>query len=146
MGYDVIRSHEDPGVQSRFHVCFVASIIRSHIERLSKKYRLDTNVTIQKLHEIHLGMRHDVYYAVNNMSEKIKSLLKDCGIITKDLTELATFANNRMASQETVRYHILPRQYGETENTIQSKKQDDSDDLSNTAETATKKKRGRPMQ
>ena len=122
LGYGTTRVHTTEGIESKFAVCFIASIIRSEICSVCKKLGLDSNRMIREIDRIVLVLMTDGLYAsVNNLSIRQNDLLEAFGIQAGYFKIFADNVNHRRINPINSQVHRLP--------------EDDQ---------APKKKRGRP--
>ena len=97
VGSNVFRAHSDQCAESRLLVTFVATVLRSQFEVACEKYKLPTNVAINKLNAITVKMNNNTtYYPVFNIYGPLKKVLGEFDIKEKDLSFFANLANNRM--------------------------------------------------
>lgn len=93
---DVTRVHSDEAIESRFAVCFVASIIRTELQLQCKRIGLDVNVMLRKLDDVHMTrMPGSEYEAVRTHSADVSSLLAKFGIKFAHLQKLAEEVNQK---------------------------------------------------
>ena len=122
LGYDTTRVHTTEGIESKFAVCFIASVIRSEICNACKKLGLDSNRMIREIDRIVLVLMTDGLYAsVNNLSIRQNDLLAAFGIQPGHFKVFADDVNHRRINPINSQVHRLPED-----------------------EQAPKKKRGRP--
>jgi len=124
LGFNTTRVHSDNSLESKFAVCFIASVIRCEIMKACKAIVMDTNAAIQNLNRISFVLMVDgIYKCVNTITIKQQELLDQFGIKTEYMYAFADDVNHRMNNPINSQIHKLP----------------DSPE----AQTA-KKKRGRP--
>ena len=100
VGSNVFRAHSDQCAESRLLVTFVATVLRSQFEVACEKYKLPTNVAINKLNDITVKMNNNTtYYPVFNIYGPLKKVLAEFDIKEKDLSFFANLANNRMKAE-----------------------------------------------
>jgi len=110
LGFDVTRTHTTESIENKFLVCFVSSIIRSHLQNACKSVGLDTNQMFMEIDRLSLILSSgDVYIAVHDESRRQKTLLAALGISTSFLDKIAEEVNTRkgpICSQ----YRKMPQQ------------------------------------
>lgn len=98
LGFDVMRVQSQAALESKFFVCFVASIVRNMIVRSCQKEGLDsnTNRVITDIDRINLMLTESgTYLVIHDESTKQKKLLASVGILPADLDTLAEEVNMR---------------------------------------------------
>lgn len=98
LGFDVMRVQSQEALESKFFVCFVASIVRNMIVRLCHEEGLDSNTNriITDIDRIILMLTESgTYLAIHDESTKQKKLLASVGILPEDLDALAEEVNMR---------------------------------------------------
>lgn len=109
LGFDTTRVHSDKSVESKFAVCFAASIIRSEIMKACRKLEEDTNRAILRLNRINLILMVDgIYKSVNTITAEQQSLLKKFGIKPDHFSQFADDVNKRMNNPINSQIHIMP--------------------------------------
>ena len=111
LGYDTTRVHTTEGIESKFAICFVASIIRSEICRSCKKLGYDSNRMIREIDRVALVLMTDGLYAsVNNLSTRQKDLLAEYGVLPEHFKAFADDVNRRRINPINSQVHQLPGQ------------------------------------
>lgn len=124
LGYDVMRVHYTEGIENKFAVCFIASIIRSEIMNACRKLGLATNQMLTEIDRLELVLLpNNIYSAIHDETQKQKTLLKEFDIIPDDFNEIAQDVNRRITSPVNSQVHRKPEH----------------------ARSGHKKKRGRPV-
>lgn len=109
LGYDTTRVHTTEGIESKFAVCFIASIIRSEICRSCKKLGYDSNRMIREIDRVVLVLMTDGLYAsVNNLSTRQKDLLSEYGVLPEHFKAFADDVNRRRLNPINSQAHQLP--------------------------------------
>ena len=109
LGYDTTRVHTTEGIESKFAVCFLASIIRSEVCSACKKLGYDSNRMIREIDRISLVLMTDGLYAsVNNLSNRQKDLLAEFGIQPEHFKDFANDVNRRRVNPINSQVHQLP--------------------------------------
>lgn len=109
LGYDTTRVHTDEGIEGKFTLCFIASILRSGIGRACKSLGLDTNQMIREIDRVVLVLLPDGLYAsVNNLSTRQKDLLGEFRIRPQDFKQFADDVNRRRLNPINSQVHQLP--------------------------------------
>lgn len=122
LGYNVTRVHTDEGIEGKFALCFISSVIRSEIYRACKILGQDTNHMIREIDRVVLVLMTDGLYAsINNLTARQKDLLDAFGIQPQHFKDFADDVNRRRLNPINSQVHQLPEK-----------------------EYAIKKKRGRP--
>ena len=122
-GFDTTRVHYTPGINSKFHECFVASCLRAEIRIGCRILGLDTNVMIKKMNRIKfLLTQGGVYSFVKNITMDQADLLEVFSIQPIDFESFARDYNQRKSNPIISQIHSLPKHT-----------------------PATKRKRGRPQ-
>lgn len=111
LGYGTTRVHTTEGIESKFAICFVASIIRSEICRACTKLSYDSNKMIREIDRVILVLMTDGLYAsVNNLSIRQKDLLEEFGIQPKYFKTFADDVNRRRLNPINSQIHHLPEE------------------------------------
>lgn len=93
---DVTRVHSDESIQSRFAVCFIASIIRTELLLQCQSMKLNINEMLRKLDDVHMTrMTGGVYEAVRSHSADVAALLAKYGIKFEHLQHFAREINEQ---------------------------------------------------
>ena len=109
LGYDTTRVHTTEGIESKFALCFIASIIRSEICRACKKLGYDSNKMIREIDRVVLVLMPDGLYAsVNNLSNRQKDLLAEFGVCPEHFKAFADDVNHRRLNPINSQVHQLP--------------------------------------
>ena len=89
-GFDTTRVHTDPGMLSKYAICFAASILRHTIMKACLKNGLDTNEQIQKMDRINLliGDNGTVKF-IRHINEKTQRLFNEFGLTLISFDEIA---------------------------------------------------------
>lgn len=110
LGYGTTRVHTTEGIENKFAVCFIASILRSEICSACKRLGLDSNRMIREIDRVVLVLMTDGLYAsVNNLSGRQNDLLAEFGIHSGDFKLLADDVNRRRINPINSQVHQLPR-------------------------------------
>ena len=89
-GFDVIRAHSDPSIESKFAVCFIASILRQEIMNACKEFGYDTNRIMREIDRIQLLLKSDgKYYPVRNYTQRQKEILGMFGVNAESFDAIA---------------------------------------------------------
>lgn len=111
LGYDTTRVHTTEGIESKFAVCFIASILRSEICRSCRKLGYDSNRMIREIDRVALVLMTDGLYAsVNNLSTRQKDLLAEYGMLPEHFKAFADDINRRRINPINSQVHQLPGQ------------------------------------
>lgn len=111
LGYDVTRVHSTEGIEGKFALCFIASIIRSEICRACKKLGYDTNQMLREIDRVVLVLMTDGLYAsVNNMSKRQKELFGEFSIQPQYFKTFADDVNRRRLNPINSQIHQLPNE------------------------------------
>ena len=111
LGYDTTRVHTTEGIENKFAVCFIASIIRSEICRSCRKLGYDSNRMIREIDRVVLVLMTDGLYAsVNNLSTRQKNLLSEYGVLPEHFKFFADNVNRRRLNPINSQIHLLPSQ------------------------------------
>ena len=95
-GGHTTRVHKTEGIQSKFAMLFISSIIRFELEYACRKIGLDTNPVIQELNEIILlNTAEGKYEAVRNLTAEQKLLFEEFDLQQDDLEHMAREYNRR---------------------------------------------------
>ncbi len=109
LGFDAIRVHKDRSLESKFAVCFIASILRSRIMAVCKKMDMDTNSMIANVNRIVLVLMADGFYkSVNSISAKQLEYLAAFGIRQEYFPLFADEVNRRINNPVNSQIHRLP--------------------------------------
>lgn len=123
LGFDVTRVHNVDSLLGKFAICFVAAILRTEIMNACHTADLDTNRMLREIDRIALVLMTDgTYSAINNMTDRQKTVLGKLNISADMLGSFADDVNKRNMSPINSQMHMMPETTG----------------------TAKKKKRGRP--
>lgn len=122
LGYNVTRVHTDEGIEGKFALCFISSVIRPEICRACKILGQDTNQMIREIGRVALVLMTDGLYAsINNPTARQRGLLDAFRIQPQHFKDFADDVNRRRLNPINSQVHQLPGKGH-----------------------ATKKKRGRP--
>lgn len=109
LGYDTTRVHTTEGIENKFAVCFIASIIRSEICSACVRLGLDSNRMIREIDRVVLVLLTDGLYAsVNNLSKRQNDLLTSFGIQSGYFKSFADDVNHRRINPINSQVHQLP--------------------------------------
>lgn len=116
LGYGATRVHTDEGIEGKFALCFVASIIRSEICRACKSLGQDANQMLKEIDRVALVLMTDGLYAsVNNLSARQRDLLEVFRIQPQHLKDFADNVNRRRQNPINSQTHRLPNEGDATE-------------------------------
>lgn len=111
LGYDTTRVHTTEGIEGKFALCFMASIIRSEICRSCRELGYDSNRMIREIDRVSLVLMTDGLYAsVNNLSTRQRRLLSEHGVLPEHLKAFADDVNRRRLNPINSQVHRLPSQ------------------------------------
>ncbi len=111
LGFDSAHVHYTEGIENKFAVCFIASIIRSEIVNACKRQKLDASKMIQEIDRIVLMLMPDgIYAAIDNLTGRQKLLLSEFGISSKAFRSFAEDINQRAASPINSQIRVLPEE------------------------------------
>ena len=111
LGYNTTRVHTTDGIESKFALCFIASIIRSEICNACKKLGYDSNKMIREIDRVVLVLMPDGLYAsVNNLTTRQKELLSEFGVYPEYFKAFADDVNRRRLNPINSQVHRLPDQ------------------------------------
>lgn len=97
LGFDTTRVHNDQRIESKYTVCFIASIIRTELMNACQRIAEDTNETIARLNRINLVLMVDgVYRTVNDISHKQQAIIEELGMNTAYFKCIAEDVNCRL--------------------------------------------------
>lgn len=97
LGFDTTRVHNDQSIESKYTVCFIASIIRAELMNVCQRIEADTNETIARLNRINFVLMVDgVYRAVNGISLKQQAIIDELGLNTSYFKYIAEDVNCRL--------------------------------------------------
>lgn len=104
-GFRVSRVHSDAGIESKFAVCFITSILRCGIMNTCRGLGFDTNRMLKEIDRIQLLLKGDGrYYPIKNYTFRQKELLAQFGVKPENFDAIAldvTYRNsNPIKSQE----------------------------------------------
>ena len=109
LGYDTTRVHSTESIESKFAVCFVASIIRSEICGACKKLGYDPNQMLREIDRVVLVLMTDGLYAsVNNLSKRQRELLEEFDIQSEYFKSFADDVNRRRLNPINSQVHKVP--------------------------------------
>ena len=95
-GFDVTRTHDDTRIEVKLAVGFVASIVRTSLERACRRLGLDTNKMIREADRCVLALAaSDQYLAIHDQSERLRKLFAAFGMTDEHLDSFATEQNKR---------------------------------------------------
>ena len=110
-GYGTTRAHFTPGIESRFAVCFIASILRAEWEIACKHAGLNACKMLVEMDRIKLQYLNDHrYHPVMNLSVRQKALLKEFRTSQAELESIAEDVNTRNSSREPSQVRLLPEE------------------------------------
>lgn len=131
LGYGTVRVQCTAGVQARFLVGFVASVIRHEIEKAAKKAGRSANQMIQEVDKLEAQRLNGVYTYTHTETDRLKAFLKDIGAgdAQKLIDESIAFENDRLAGRAPTLRHRKPgvakgsrrKKYDEEGNEIRKK-------------------------
>ena len=97
LGFDTTRVHNDQSIESKYTVCFIASIIRAELMNACQRIEADINETIARLNRINFVLMVDgVYRAVNDISLKQQAIIDELGLNTSYFKYIAEDVNCRL--------------------------------------------------
>ena len=95
-GFDTTRVHTDPGMLSKYAICFAACILRYWIMKACQKYKLDTNVMIQRMDRIRFLINEaGKAVVIRNLSLDAKNLFSEFSMNLESFEEIARDFNER---------------------------------------------------
>ena len=120
LGFDTTRVHNDQSIESKYTVCFIASIIRAELMNACQRIAEDTNETIARLNRINLVLMVDgVYRTVNDISHKQQAIIEELGMNTSYFKYIAEDVNCRLNNPIHSQIRRLP---DESDQVLKSRK------------------------
>lgn len=111
LGFGVTHVHSTCGIENKFAVCFIASILRSEIVNTCQEQELDASRMISEMDRITLMlMPNGTYSAINNLTIRQKQLLSVFGISYETFQFIAQDVNSRKNGSINSQIHKLPEQ------------------------------------
>lgn len=108
-GYDTTRVHYTEGIESKFAIAFISSIIRAEIMISCQEINEDTNLFIQHLDRVGLLLMPDgSYSAVKNLDGAQKELFQKYGLSQADFVYFAQETNHRLNRAVNSPVHLMP--------------------------------------
>ena len=109
LGSVTVRAHSDNGVQARFMVGFVASILRTHIMVNCQELKIkDTNRLIKSLDSVSLRrVNSGRYVACHNYHDDIEKLFDRLGIEFSHLEKITDVANLQSEGKDKTQVRTL---------------------------------------
>ena len=104
-GYSATRAHFTPGIESRFAVCFIASILRAECAGLNACKML---VEMDRIKLQYLNDHR--YHPVMNLSKRQQALLKEFRTSQAELESIAEDVNARNITREPSQVRLLPEE------------------------------------
>ena len=112
LGFDTTRVHSDQSIESKYTVCFIASVIRAELMNACQRIEADTNETIARLNRINLVLMVDgVYRTVNDISHKQQAIIEELGLNTSYFKYIAEDVNCRLNNPVHSQIRRLPDEY-----------------------------------
>lgn len=112
-GFDALRVHRSPSMESKFAVCFAASILRHTIMCACLKRGYDTNQIIQKAARVKfLRIENNKFVFVRGIPGPVEEVLGELGILEDDFIEIASDYNQRHSSSISSQVHKMPTHAG----------------------------------
>lgn len=109
LGFDTTRVHKDPGMLSKYAICFVASILRHWIMKGCQKHDLDTNDMIQKMDRIKLLVNEaGKAVFVRDIPEDVRKLMDEFSMSKERFEAIASEYNERAMATYKSEVRILP--------------------------------------
>jgi hypothetical protein len=112
-GFDTTRVHSDPGMLSKYAICFAACILRYCIMKACQKNKLDTNVMIQRMDRIRFMINEaGKAVVIRNLSTEAKQLFGEFAMNLESFEEIARDFNDRRQTniKSEIRSKPIPRQ------------------------------------
>lgn len=156
LGYEVFRSHDDRGTETRELICFVAAIIRNDLEKACRKHKLKPCRYLEELDDkaFLMLLGDGTYIFIDKRSEHMQRLFADYGYKKETFEILAGDVNERIRAKRenggagVSQFHDDPSVIKERNEKRKGGGQDaDPQKPGNTedsAEVLPKRKRGRP--
>ena len=109
LGYDKTGAHYTEGIKAKLALAFISAIIRNELLKACRKNGLSTNRMTNELNQIcmHLNGK-DEYFVCHTENQRQILLMKECGVLARDLDRIAEAENKRLASAEPDPYHRYP--------------------------------------
>jgi hypothetical protein len=109
LGYDVTRVHSTEGINNKFAICFVASIIRCEIMNACKEINQDTNKMIMEMDRIEFVLlQNNTYTSIHDETKRQKELLEKFDIQPPDFDAMVHDLNQRLTSKISSQVHKKP--------------------------------------
>jgi hypothetical protein len=109
LGYDKTGTHYTEGIKAKLSLAFISAIIRNELLKACRESGLSTNRMTNELNQIcmHLNGK-DEYFVCHTENQRQILLMKECGVLPRDLDRIAEAENKRLASAEPDPYHRYP--------------------------------------
>ena len=108
LGYGKVRVHYTQGVQSRFAVGFIASVIRYEIEEGSKRIGRPTNDLINEMNLLEMTNINGTYAYVHTENRRQLQLLSNLGTGSSLIDGIVDDENNRLIGKTIIPRHRKP--------------------------------------
>ena len=108
-GFGEVRVHSGEGIQSKFLVGFVTSIIRFYFEQVCSELDLPTNEMFRKLNLIRMKKSSDVYFYSDETDHLVKDFLKKISVQQGWSEKYIKAENGKLHENQTVK---APRKPG----------------------------------
>ena len=110
-GFDTTRVHTDPGMLSKYAVCFVACVLRHWIMEACQKQSLDTNEMIQSMDRIRFMVNEaGKAILIRDFSANAKKLFGEFAMDAASFEEIASDYNSRRSAKMKSEIRELPAQ------------------------------------
>lgn len=110
-GFRVSRVHSDAGIESKFAICFIASILRCGIMNTCRGLGYDTNRMLKEIDRIQLLLKGDGrYYPIKNYTSRQKELLAQFDVRPENFEAIAldvTYRNNNPIKSQERRIPVM---------------------------------------
>lgn len=96
LGYDTIRGYSTESIYNRFFCCFIASILRSEMVNVCKRYDLDTNLMIVRLDNLEYEYNGSGYEYASSLTKVQQSVFSEFGLNNESVALLSEGVNERL--------------------------------------------------
>ena len=100
-GFAEVRLHTAEGIESKFLVGFVTSIIRYYLEQTCNELEIPTNEMIRKLNLIKLKKSSDIYYYSDETDTYVKKFLKSISVASDWADKYVKAENRKLLGTQT---------------------------------------------
>ena len=109
LGYGTTGTHYTEGIKAKLTLAFISAIIRNELVKACRESGMSTNRMIIELNQICMHMNgKDEYFVCHTENQRQILLMKECGVLPRDLERIVEAENKRLSSAEPDPFHRYP--------------------------------------